>query len=482
MFDRTNNVSIKEWFPYIELTCAALAGVLWYLFPTIGPWPLLLILTAWFGRIAIFGSLAPLTPFEIPLLIFIFTAAVSVWSAYDQEVAFGKFWLIIGSVALFYAFIRLLLSSRPGAVEESIFLLVVFGVAVSVYFILTNDWSANPTKFQFIRTLGQSLQPPGLEIPGHRLHPNVAGGMIAMTIPFAVGAYLIAKTSHHRYRSFAAIIALIVTALGLLLSSSRSAWMSLGVAVIVVLLFQIISFVSSRSGVRRVWLFAGIGFLILTLISVLILIPSIQAELLQLVPVTPSGISRVILIRDGLALANDYPFIGAGFGGYMMLYSTYSYMLHVGFEVHTHNIFLNVSIQQGVLALGSLLWIWLSVAFAVWYSAVRESDRLVEDSSLEAKGQERRLILYIGAVSLLIILVHGLVDDALYGSRGVLLLFVPVAFTVPALISQPKASAKKRRLRVLGLVGLLALLGVLFWRPLISHRILYWPGGPFIEA
>jgi O-antigen ligase len=466
--DRTNNVSIKEWFPYIELMCAALAGALWYLFPTIGPGPLLLILAAWIGRIALYGSLAPLTTFEIPLLLFLITAAVSVWSAYNQEVASGKFWLIVGSVALFYAFVRLLLSNRTGAVEESIFLMVIFGVVVSVYFILTNDWSAYPTKFLFIRSLGQSLQPAGLEIPGHRLHPNVAGGMIAMTIPFAVTAYLIAKSNRHRYRSLAAVIAILVTAVGLLLSSSRSAWLSLGVAAIVVLLFHFLNSVSGKSGVQRVWLFAGMGLLILTLLGVLISTPSIRADLLDLIPVTPSGISRVSLIRDGLALANDYPFIGAGFGGYIMLYSTYSIMLHVGFEVHTHNIFLNVSIQQGLLALGSLLWIWLSVAFAVWNSVIQENDELVEDTSLKFKIPEWRLILYTGAISLLIILVHGLVDDTLYGSRGVLLLFVPVAFTIPTIISQPKPSAKKRRDRAMILVGLLILIGVLFWRPIFS--------------
>ena len=48
----------------------------------------------------LFRSLAPLTSFEIPLALFLITAAVSVWSAYNQEIAFGKFWLIVGGLGL----------------------------------------------------------------------------------------------------------------------------------------------------------------------------------------------------------------------------------------------------------------------------------------------------------------------------------------------------------------------------------------------
>lgn len=468
MFDRTDKNLIKEWFPYIELSFAALAGALWYLQPSLGPWPLLLIVAAWVARFALFGSLAPKTSFEIPLIIFLGTAAASVWSAYNQEIAFGKFWLIVGSVGLYYAFVRLLVSGRDGAAEETVSLLMIFGVGVSVYFILTNDWSANPTKFDSIRRIGQSLQLAGVDLPGHRLHPNVAGGLMALTIPFGGAAYLLAKANHHRFRTIAAVLAIIVTLIGLILSSSRSAWISLTVAAIVVALLHGTGFVSHKSGVQRKWFLAGLLILALILTGVLLLASPIRASLVAQLPVTASGVTRVTLIRDGLALANDYPYIGAGFAGYMMLYSTYSYMLHVGFEVHAHNFFLNVSIQQGLFALGALLWIWLSVALAVWNSLINPEAKSSNDTSEEFDHRQWRLLLYTGAASLLIILIHGLVDDVLYGSRGVLLLFIPVSFAVPFINSQTRQPVKMRRIRALMFAGLLLIITVVFWRPMLS--------------
>ncbi len=445
-----------------------MAGALWYLRPSIGPWPLLLIGAAWAARLALYRSLAPKTSFEIPLLIFLVTAAASVWSAYNQQVAFGKFWLIVGSIGLFYAFARLLVSGRKGAAEESAILLMIFGAAVSIYFILTNDWSAYPTKYESIRQFGQSLQLSGVEIPGHRLHPNVAGGLMALSIPFGAAAFLFAKANLHRIRSIGAILALIVILTGLVLSSSRSAWISLVITTAAAALIHGTIFVSKKTGLQRRWLLSGLVLVVLIFLGVILLAPPVRSAVINQLPVTPSGATRATLIRDGLALANDYPFIGAGFGGYMMLYSTYSYMLHVGFEVHAHNIFLNVSIQQGLFALGALLWIVLAVGLAVWYSLIYAVEKPGIDTPKGVDQRDRRLILYAGAASLLIILIHGLVDDTLYGSRGVLLLFVPVSFAVPSIVSRTQLSTKKRLTRALIFAGLLLFAAIIFWRPLLS--------------
>ena len=468
MSDRTEPKLIKEWYPYIELSFAALAGALWYLQPSLGPWPLLLIVAAWGARFALFGTLGPKTSIEIPLLIFLGTAAASVWSAYDQEIAFGKFWLIVASAALFYAFVRLLTSGREGAAEESVSLLMIFGVGVSIYFILTNDWSANPTKFEYIRRIGQSLQVAGLDLPGHRLHPNVAGGMMALTIPFGVIAYLLAKANRHRFRIAASVLAVIVIMIGLILSSSRSAWVSLVIAAAGAVLISGTGFLSRKTGIQRKWILIVLLILALVLLGFFLLMPTLRSALIEQLPVSASGATRATLIRDGLALANDYPFIGAGLAGYMMLYSTYSYMLHVGFEIHAHNILLNVTIQQGLFALGSLLWTWLAVGLAAWKSLIiKEAESSGEESG--AIDERRwRLILFAGAASLIIILVHGLVDDALYGSRGVLILFVPVSFAVPFIISAPKLSVKRRRMRTLIFAGLILILAIFFWRPMLS--------------
>jgi tetratricopeptide (TPR) repeat protein len=156
-------------------------------------------------------------------------------------------------------------------------------------------------------------------------------------------------------------------------------------------------------------------------------------------------------------LVGDYPFIGAGLGGYMMLYSTYALMIHVGFEVHSHNMYLNVAVEQGFLALLILVWMWLLFAWAV----VRAMGR--------ARPRPGTWALYAAALSLVVILIHGLVDDVLYGSRAVLLLFVPLAFAVP-LWPDRRATAERFKSLTLPLGIILLLIAALLGRNWLLSR------------
>jgi hypothetical protein len=95
--------SLPAWLPYADLACAVAAGALWYLRPEIGPWPLLLVLSPWLVRLVAAGRPGWATPFDLPLVLFVATAGLAVWSAYDRTVAWSKFWQIVGGVFLFYA-------------------------------------------------------------------------------------------------------------------------------------------------------------------------------------------------------------------------------------------------------------------------------------------------------------------------------------------------------------------------------------------
>src|SRR5690606_17214485 len=117
---------------------------------------------------------------------FLITAVVAAIVAYDPSVAWGKFWLLVGALVVFYA-----LAGQPSAnVWPIVAGLGVFGSAVAAYFLLTHDWAAMPAKIEAIDALGQrwaALRPP---LPGglHALHPNVAGGLMAMFFPFLAAA------------------------------------------------------------------------------------------------------------------------------------------------------------------------------------------------------------------------------------------------------------------------------------------------------
>jgi tetratricopeptide (TPR) repeat protein len=145
-----------------------------------------------------------------------------------------------------------------------------------------------------------------------------------------------------------------------------------------------------------------------------------------------NGGSRNDLYRDGLALIQDYPVIGGGLNMFMMLHATYALLLHVGFSVHSHNMYLDLAIAQGLPGLFALLWIWV-----VFVMILLQAGKLTGE--LWDKVANRGGWPFVAAaMSLTVLATHGLLDDALYGTRASLLLFIPPAFSVSMLARLPQ--------------------------------------------
>jgi len=124
---------------------------------------------------------------------------------------------------------------------------------------------------------------------------------------------------------------------------------------------------------------------------------------------------RLILLQNSLDLALDTPFTGIGLAGFQMAYSSYVLLLHVGHTIHSHNLFLNLWIEQGLPGLLIFLWLLGLAARQGWRSRTQEP----------AGGGPDVLA---PLIALAVIALHGLADDAFYGSRGVLLMFAPFAW------------------------------------------------------
>jgi tetratricopeptide (TPR) repeat protein len=77
-------------------------------------------------------------------------------------------------------------------------------------------------------------------------------------------------------------------------------------------------------------------------------------------------------------------------------------------------------------------------------------------------------LLAAAALSLGVVLIHGLVDDVLYGSRAVLLLFVPLALAVPYLRPETAPRWRRRVLVAVGATAVVLLAGLVWRRPLLS--------------
>jgi hypothetical protein len=158
------------------------AGAVWYVYPQAGPWPLAAVLLPWILRPAQAARLLR-SPFTPPLLLFVVTAALSVWAAYDRDTALAKFWPIIGGILLFYAFAGGLRESGTPRLYGR--LTAIFGGGLTLYFLATNPWDVFPAKYPALVRLGQAIQEPLPAFNLHQMNPNVVGGILAMLVPFA---------------------------------------------------------------------------------------------------------------------------------------------------------------------------------------------------------------------------------------------------------------------------------------------------------
>jgi len=438
------------WIPTLELILAAGAAGLWY---TQGGWveyagsfhgalPLLLLVVMWsLRRITTRGRAAVPPPFLGPLVLFLATAATSLWAAYDLQIAGAKAWLLVGALGFYWA-----LAHQPDhtRIVAACALLLMGGAGVAALSTLTSDWSTTSIAGTVIARAAEAaggLLPAALA--AETLNANVAGAIYLLTLPLSVPLIAAARQDGTRWRSLwiggtCALAA--VTLVGLLLTGSRGAYVALVAAGALWGALRLSA--SAPPDRRRIALAALAGLAIigvgLALYIVSIASPSPNAES------APSSLrNRLWLWQLGFSLVRDMPFTGIGVGMFEMMLTLYSLLIHVGFVEHAHNLYLDVAIEQGVLGAAAL--VTMSATALVW--GVRalwsrpETARSGEQPMVPNPGHQ--CMLEAALVSLSTLLVHGLIDDAIYGSRGIVLLLVPFGLLVAVIRGQHTSSAKK---------------------------------------
>lgn len=443
--------------PTLELLLALLAaglwyatgGAVWYQGMGVGAWPLLLLLALWPLHWAVVGVRLRPTAFDALLGLFALSAVAGLWAAYDRGPAMAKFWLIVGALGIYYA-----LAHQP--TQRSLYLtlaiLGLFALALALYFVATNDWATQPVKVPALTALGRWLARGLPALPGHRITPNVTGGMLAMLLPFYVPLMFLSpsgSTLGIRGRGLRPLWTLCaaVAALGWLLTVSRGAWIALLGAATLWLVWRMLGrWTRSQEGSASwAWRTRLLGTLLLLLIGAAAVLLAMGQLLRAGWPGADALANRLRLLHDATLLAGDYPFTGAGLGMFEMHFAIYTLLIHVGYIVNSHNVLVDLLIEQGVL--GATAYVGLGVAgLAYGLGAIRRADAALT------------WVLEASLASLLVGLAHGLVDDVLYGSRGVILLFVPLGILAAArgLLPQDEGMAED---------------------PAPARRTLWWPLG-----
>ncbi|MFZ0544432.1 MAG: O-antigen ligase family protein [Candidatus Promineifilaceae bacterium] len=409
------NLVQNDRFPLAALAMAGAAGLLWYLQPQLGWIPLLIALAPWIIRAA--AGLIPfhLTRLDLPMALFLATAAGGLWLSYDQTAAQAKYWLIIGAVLIFYAVV-----SQPW---KNLWLLAdlltLLGVGVGFYFLMTQDWQTQPAKIQFINQIGlrwMSIRPA---LHADSIHPNVAAGLAAIILPFPLAIGLRELFTEKSWRKRTPMV-LFAGATGgfllliLLVTISRGAILAAGAAFGFWLLWKACKAIAVRRRLDPQLVFAITLTFSLTIGLILVYTyPAGPEVLINKLPGPSNVDSRVGLYTDMVHLIGDFPLFGAGLASFPGLYSQYALVIPSFVLGHSHNLFLDVTLEQGPV--GALAFAAVMIGSLVLLARFRAGKRRIKNISL--------LRWAVGS-SLIILLLHGLIDDPLYGSRAVVFLFL----------------------------------------------------------
>ena len=135
--------------------------------------------------------------------------------------------------------------------------------------------------------------------------------------------------------------------------------------------------------------------------------------------------SRLELANSAIKLIGDFPFTGAGLNTFPGLFSQYIYNIPVFLILNSHNIYLDVALEQSFIGL---------LAFCLIYFG---SIGLAVTVGWKNPGA---LLVWASLAGLVVAVLHGLVDNVLYGPND-----APFLFLLPGIAYAMTQSGSQER-------------------------------------
>jgi O-antigen ligase len=446
-----NSLSLLEPVRILEPLWVIAALLLFSVRPQRGIWiaaGLTLLALSFLQRRATTGRSSRPTAFDVPCALLLVGALVGLWASYDAKLSLPAFFILTGSIALYYAVAN---APKPMALAQAALLV---GLAVATYFLTQYQYIPHVDKSGLASSLGRVTSALFPRVGSWTPFSNGVATLLAGLIP--LGAGLTVAGGSRGWRIFNGV-ATGVMALAVLVAASRGAWVALLVAGAFWLAGRWQRGVIVLAVAALVALAALIGYLALVEGATLAGIPVVGPVLYQFF----ARPDRLEVYQGSLRLLQSFPLTGIGLGEvFALVYSKYVLLIPHAFLTYSHNLYLTIWLGHGLLGVIGIGW--LLAAFG----------------SLVVRGAKKwrsSALFQAGGAGLVAIFVHGLFDARQYVDFWTMWpLFVLLGLVASASriageaeTAEARRTARSRRWEWVA-VGLLAVGCVLVWRPLFA--------------
>ena len=284
-------------------------------------------------------------PFDVPVALFVFLSGVSIMVSPDKGFSFYNWYNLVGVYVLTY----FVVGQNVRSVRQVKELLLVIGMAA--VFVLLYGF------YQFIFGIDISAMKwvDGDAFPELRKrvfstweNPNILAGYLDIIICLAFGLFIKAGTKQKR-----------IVLGGLLAAGAACLAMTYarGACLVIAVIFAVY-------GMLKDWrvLAACVGVAVLLLLADPVLYERLTSVFTK---VDTSSEMRLAFWESTVAMIQDHPFLGIGWGAYWMVYPEYDFYLQ-GADiriVHAHNMYLNYAAEIGVPGMLAFMWLFFGSLF-----------------------------------------------------------------------------------------------------------------------
>ncbi|MFA9406495.1 MAG: O-antigen ligase family protein, partial [Anaerolineales bacterium] len=250
-------------------------------------------------------------------------------------------------------------------------------------------------------------------------------GILIIVLPLLVASTWSFLKRKHSVLTIVSGVLSVFLIFGLLLTSSRGAWIGLFIATTGSI--GVLAVNKVRPSLPKINNAVIIMAVFLAGIAFVFGLWSAQDSLKQILQTITSGGSRITLLQQSYLLLNDFPIIGAGLQTFSGLYSRLILLVPVEFFHYAHNLYIDLSLEQGIPGLITFL-------FFLSGSLVISIKSLVKP--IDFKVQPFAIASFVGIVAMMF---HGIFDDPIYGQAGTPLLFIAPGIAMAVYSSQIEA-------------------------------------------